>query len=449
MRTMVNRHAIFVVVLLAPVALGQPSFQGLGDLAGGDFHSIATDVSADGRVAVGVSLVASNEVEAFRWQDGVKTPLAGLGVARYAEAVSADGSVIVGWYWHPNGESEGFRWEGDSMVSLGGWNPEDVSADGSIIVGNGTGGNAYRAFLWNEGASSELTGLGGCSGAGGYSFAYAVTPDGANVAGVSETSTSDGCPYMTTIWHNGTPVGLGYLSDGTSNPGSYAYGISSDGTTLVGTSNLDNGQTVVAVVWRDGLLTALDMLGGPPGAVNSWAYDVSADGRVIVGYRYGTSFPEDEATVWFDNSGPQSIKSQLELDGLDLTGWQLERAHAVSADGRTIVGYGTNPDGKIEAWIAYLPDDKDGIPYANDNCPDTFNPDQADADGDGVGDVCDGCAHDATKVAPGACGCGVADNDTDGDGVADCIDLCPNTRRGVPVNECGCKSRGLRRGRCR
>jgi hypothetical protein len=42
--------------------------------------------------------------------------------------------------------------------------------------------------------------------------------------------------------------------------------------------------------------------------------------------------------------------------GMDLTGWTLERATGVSADGITIVGYGTNPYGFTERWIAVIPE---------------------------------------------------------------------------------------------
>ncbi|MCU4163424.1 LamG-like jellyroll fold domain-containing protein [Carboxylicivirga caseinilyticus] len=49
--------------------------------------------------------------------------------------------------------------------------------------------------------------------------------------------------------------------------------------------------------------------------------------------------------------------------------------------------------------------DADGIPDFIDNCPFNVNYDQADMDGDGIGDVCD--------------------DDRDGDGIADSIDNCP------------------------
>ncbi|MEK7325632.1 MAG: MopE-related protein, partial [Chloroflexota bacterium] len=58
--------------------------------------------------------------------------------------------------------------------------------------------------------------------------------------------------------------------------------------------------------------------------------------------------------------------------------------------------------------------DDDPVADVDDNCPDVYNPDQFDSDGDGVGDLCDN-------------GDGLNSVDTDGDGLPDSFDQCPDT----------------------
>jgi len=79
----------------------------------------------------------------------------------------------------------------------------------------------------------------------------------------------------------------------------------------------------------------------------------------------------------------------------------------------------------IEHVYCVVPDsDGDGFLDPDDNCPDAWNPSQADTDGDGVGDHCD------------AWNC---DNrfDDDYDGVPDDCDICPDGNDLVDANENG------------
>ena len=79
-----------------------------------------------------------------------------------------------------------------------------------------------------------------------------------------------------------------------------------------------------------------------------------------------------------------------------------------------------------------VPGDVDGdLVPGWDNCPDVFNPDQLDTEGDGTGDACDP-DNDNDGVLDERDNCPVAANpeqrDTDGDGVGDeCDAFTPNT----------------------
>ena len=65
-----------------------------------------------------------------------------------------------------------------------------------------------------------------------------------------------------------------------------------------------------------------------------------------------------EAFVWDESNGMRAISDVLSGNGISLSGWQLQNATGVSADGLTIVGDGINPAGQGEAWIAPWPSDR-------------------------------------------------------------------------------------------
>ena len=89
--------------------------------------------------------------------------------------------------------------------------------------------------------------------------------------------------------------------------------------------------------------------------------------------------------------------------------------------------------------LAELGDDDDGDSICGDvdNCPDTPNFDQADADADGFGDVCDLCPVDPEKQDPGVCGCGVSDLDVDGNGTPDCEEDADTGATEEPTSDTG------------
>jgi len=102
-----------------------------------------------------------------------------------------------------------------------------------------------------------------------------------------------------------------------------------------------------------------ESLGSLPSGGKTMANDTSADGSVIVGtatkYDAQTGY-EFTAFVWRPGSGMQSLEDLVAESGGDVGGWTLEAGVAITADGRTIVGNGRNPEGKQEGFVIRLDD---------------------------------------------------------------------------------------------
>ncbi len=341
------------------------TFQGLGDLPGGAFYSSAYGISADGSTVVGSGSSTAGS-QAFRWtpSGGMVSlgDLPGGGFQSSAYGVSADGSVVVGdsfsgIFGFDGYQSQAFRWtESGGMVGLGNFPggmlfnyATDVSADGSVVVGDSFSDifNFYeyesQAFRWT--ASGGMVGLGDFPGGMLFSYATGVSADGSVVVG-SGSSDSGGQAFRWT--ESGGMVGLGDL------PGGYfvsnANGVSADGSVIVGKGESASGGEAFRWTESGGMVGLGDL---PGGYFSSNALDVSADGSVVVGVSYSTF--GDEAFLWTELDGMQNLRDLLVAAGVSgLDGWILRSATAISADGRTIVGYGLNPFGQTEAWIATI-----------------------------------------------------------------------------------------------
>src|SRR5262249_39710814 len=125
---------------------------------------------------------------------------------------------------------------------------------------------------------------------------------------------------------------------------------------VVGSSEISQNTSEHAFRWTSA--NGMVDLGVPAGKTSSIAYAISGNGSTIVGQAYSGTLlaPTDQqAFIWDQAHGTRLLSSVLATDyGLDLTGWTLTSAGGLSDDGQTIVGYGTDPAGKTEAWVARL-----------------------------------------------------------------------------------------------
>jgi len=202
---------------------------------------------------------------------------------------------------------------------------EAVSADGLIIAGYGGTNNGNRAFVTTvldattdpiTLESTILPRLGG----GKYAEAYAMTPNGAIIAGRSDSPKGpQACIWfvdeMTEEW---VVKGLGSLSK----------------------KNMDSVATGIA--YRVGSAVGDLMVVG-----RSMSILYPSEAFVWTG---NPTLEEEEIGYFYDLEYILTKTGVGEASGMG-SEWILNEATGISAAGDRIVGWGVNPEGGIEAWL--------------------------------------------------------------------------------------------------
>jgi uncharacterized membrane protein len=334
------------------------TFRGLGFLPNGTGSS-ASAISADGKIIVGsATLPGGNRAFRYDVDSSVMTDLIpGPNFGGDATAISSDGTIIAG-----NRDGEPFVWSsaaGVRVLTLSGATTgvvRGISGDGTIIVGEAednrgsfsahpyrwtlSGASYVPAFLpniWKDDRQEDgLDGL-------GVGAASAATRTGEIVVG----------QHITELFA-AEAISFSPLSNDASKLGTRgeAFGISPTGITVVGKRPVGTGGTQFeAFRWTAASgIQGLGDIGG--GLLSSAGKDVSADGTLVVGF--GTGAGGREAVVWQSNGQLRSIRQLLVDAGVNMTGWTLTEAIAISDFGSMIIGTGVNPTGKTEAWMAVV-----------------------------------------------------------------------------------------------
>ena len=342
------------------------SFRGIG-FTGPDNateqQSKAFSISADGSTVVGYATFIQHYQVSEPYTGGIRYTDAG-GIEHFdmnvgthwtygeeypynAVATSSDGSIIFGNSGALWVSASVYKWENgitthpDVYYSV----TDNVivkksSDDGHRLIG--TGANDGSVLSWWAQDVSNNTHFGYVP-ENGYSRVYGgISPDGSSLLGSSKV-TPESTIWTPTHWDWDTGVAtfLSELAGGVSDS-------STDGNIVVG------GESGIATRWTLGAEKIV--MGDLPGGMErSWATSVSADGSVAIGY--GHDADGKKPILWDEIHGLRNLQLALTNQyGLDLTGWDLVEATGISGDGTAIVGWGTNPDGVTEGWIARIPE---------------------------------------------------------------------------------------------
>jgi probable HAF family extracellular repeat protein len=220
----------------------------------------------------------------------------------------------------PSGWSQTFHWLGtlEPFTSSAAFG---VSSDGIAV------GASSQAFRWTSSLGMQSLGtLGGTT-----SHAWGISADGSVIVGSAQIASGQNRAFR---WTQAT--GMQELGVLVPNSSIHAHAASADGAVVVGYA-LNASAQRRAFRWTQA--TGLQEL-GTLGGTESWAYGVSADGSVIVGTAQTRAFGPFEAFRW-EGGVMQALGT---LGGINSS------AYAVSADGSVAVGLAETADGSGRAF---------------------------------------------------------------------------------------------------
>lgn len=195
-----------------------------------------------------------------------------------------------------------------------------VSSDGSAGI---VGANAFRVLRWSSTGIIDLGTLGGNS-----AFAGGISSDGSVVVGSAGVVPDLVVPNTDLVYHAFRWTSKGMVDLGTlGGKNSAANGISSDGNTVVGNSDIAGDLASHAFRWTSAGMIDLGTLvkGG-----NSQAVATSDDGSVVIG---------SSSITAAGNGGSHAFRwTSAGMVDLGTLGGVNSHAYAISRDGSTVAG---------------------------------------------------------------------------------------------------------------
>jgi uncharacterized membrane protein len=211
----------------------------------------------------------------------------------------------------------------------GGLTATNTSSDGSVVVGD----NGSQNFMWTEGAGVVLIGGAAPQGFGGQA---AVSGDGTLISATRinpSTNLGELSSYniATQTW-----TSHGSLGSSSGSSASSAWGMSSDGLTIVGLGWVNAG-SAHAIKWT--AAGGIEDLGSSVSGRSTRANAANSDGTIIAGWQDASSGFRQGA-IW--TNGVQSLITHSNGD-------RATEAGAISADGVWACG-GQGFSNDYQAW---------------------------------------------------------------------------------------------------